>query len=116
VRFNAEHPRIAADVNVTGKRNLLRKRENELDRATCFNCCLDEKVEAPKADVTRFALFFRDAIAGLETDLDGKHHRKSPRCAALYARLHKSSVRIRLRQTTIACVPGAMDFGAALDY
>src|ERR1700691_2299175 len=48
VRLNAQHTRIAADVNIAGERNLLRKCENKLDRAACFNGRLDQEVKTAK--------------------------------------------------------------------
>src|ERR1700719_3699010 len=88
VRFDAEHTSIAADMDVTGKRNLLGKRENELDRAACFDSGFHKKVEPPEAAAARFALHLRNAVSRLEANLDRKHHRKPPCRAAFYGRFH----------------------------
>jgi hypothetical protein len=73
-RFDAEHSGIAANMYVTGKRNLLGKRENELDRTPGFDGGFHQKVESPEADVARFTPQLRNPVARLEADFYREHH------------------------------------------
>src|ERR1700751_5336988 len=82
VRFDTQYTRIAANVNVTGKRDLLRKSEDKFDRAAGIGSCgLDQKIQAAEADVTGFPILFRNAIAGSESYFQGEHHRETSRGA-----------------------------------
>ena len=62
LRFDAKDAGIAADVNVTGKRDLLREREDELDGTACIGRGFDQEIKTTEADVARFTLFFCNAI------------------------------------------------------
>src|ERR1700720_2939558 len=100
VRLHAQHARVAADVDITGKRDLLRQCEDKFDRAAGVGSGgLDQEVEAAKAHVAGFPVFFRNAIAGCESHLQRKHHRETSRGAPLHNVVHCSSRRLaHLRQ------------------
>src|SRR5690242_13871909 len=63
LRFNAEHAPVATDVHVTRERDLLRQREDKLDRAARLRRGLAEKIKTAIADVARFAVSFSEAGA-----------------------------------------------------
>src|SRR6202044_3986203 len=69
--FDAQHARVAADVNIARKGDLLRQSQDEFDRAAGFDNCLHHEVEAAEADIPRFSLFFEDAVFRGETNLHG---------------------------------------------
>jgi uncharacterized protein len=89
--FNSQDARIATNVNVARKSDLLRQGQDKLDRAAGLHNSFHQEVETSKANVARFTLFFEDAVFGGETDLHGQHHRKSSCGSALNSGFHQSS-------------------------
>lgn len=83
VRFDTKNMPVTANVDVTGESDLLRKRENELDRATGGGLCIREEKQTAIAYVARFAFFFDYAGAIWITQAHGKHHRKTTSGATL---------------------------------
>jgi len=77
VRFDTKNMAVAANVDVTGESDLLRKREHELDRATGGGFSIREEKQTAIANVARFAFFFDYAGAIWITQTHGKHHRKT---------------------------------------
>src|SRR5450432_3268952 len=55
--INAQDSRIATNVNVACKRNLLRQGQDKLDRTPGFHNRLHHEVKTAEADVARFSLF-----------------------------------------------------------
>src|ERR1700722_3859129 len=100
VRLNAQHTRVEADGYVTGKRDLLRQRQDKLNRAAGIGSSgFDQEIQAAKANVAGFPILLRNAITGCEPHLQGEHHRETSRGAPLDSFVHRSSRRLgHLRQ------------------
>jgi hypothetical protein len=74
VGLNAKDVAVTSDVDVAGKSDLLRKRENEFDGAARRGLGVGEEKQATVADVARLAVFFDDARAIGIAQAHGKHH------------------------------------------
>ncbi|HEY6464482.1 MAG TPA: hypothetical protein VIY69_00740 [Candidatus Acidoferrales bacterium] len=74
VRFDANDAAVTADMDVTGKSDLLREGENKFDGTASGGLGVCEEKQAAVTDVARFAVFFDDAGAIWIAQAHGKHH------------------------------------------
>src|SRR4029077_9298098 len=91
VRVHAQDASVAPDMNVTRERNLLRQSENELDRTPGLKARFDQKIQTAKADVSRFARFFGDAVFRRESHLQRQHHRETSGSPSFHTICHEPS-------------------------
>ena len=92
LRLDSQDAGVAADANVAGQRDLLRKSEDELDRASGLKSGLDQKIKAAKTDISGLAVFLRNSIVSdRKPDFHGQRHRKTPCGPALHTVFHSPS-------------------------